>query len=279
MKTNRTKLLLPRLTVLALLAPAPGDSYCKGDSMERLNSLESLHHCRLLLSAPLSSLIVLFFVFFLGSAPALAIPYNVSIDTSSLLGASAQLAFDFIDGGSPTNSVTISSFSTDGTLGSASSSGGVSGSLSGTLVLSDTLFTNEYLSDITLGNFLSFVFEATGNPPDSGSSPDGFAFSLLDGAGFPITTTADPSGINALLGLDIDGVTTRPTPYSGSNPAVPVTVSSVNPVNPVPEPPGVVLVLSGLLLLLRRGKTALAPSPSLGQPCASACPSHFLVRR
>jgi len=215
---------------------------------------ELIQHRLLMVPTPAFLLTVIFLSLCLGSAPASAVPYLVNVNTASLNGAQGQLAFDFFDGGPPTNSVTISSFSTDGTLGSSSITGDVSGSLPGTVTLNDTAFTNEYLSGITLGTFLSFVFEATGNPPAPGSSPDGFAFYLLDQAGSPITTTGDPSGTQALLGLDITGTTTQPTPYSGSTPSVPVTVGPVN--NSVPEPSSVALVLPGLLLLMRRGKTA-----------------------
>ena len=43
---------------------------------------------------------------------ALALSYAVNLDTASLSGTGAQLAFDFIDGGPPSNTTTISAFST-----------------------------------------------------------------------------------------------------------------------------------------------------------------------
>jgi hypothetical protein len=55
---------------------------------------------------------------------------TVSLDTTSLSGSIAQLAFDLIDGdGLVNNSVTISDFSSNGVLGTGSFSGGVTGSL------------------------------------------------------------------------------------------------------------------------------------------------------
>ena len=119
----------------------------------------------------------------------------VSVDTSGLAGTSAQLAFDFIEGGTPSNTITISGFLTDGTLGSASSSGDVSGTLPGTVILNDSSFFNEYLTDITLGSSFSFVFGATANGPDSGSLPDAFSLFLIDpNTGQALFPTTDPSG-------------------------------------------------------------------------------------
>ena len=220
--------------------------------MNTLNRFELLRHRLFRAPARLWLPITLFLGFSLASTAVFASTYAVNIDTSSLFGTSAQLAFDVIDGGTPANSVTISSFATDGSLGSASGTGDVSGSLAGTLVLNDTVSPlNEYLAGITLGSSLSFVFEATNNAPDNpSSSPDGFSFYILTALGGDITSTGDPSGTNALLVLDISGATTAPTPYSGSNPSVPVVVT------PVPIPPGLVLLLSGLPLCLRRRQKA-----------------------
>src|SRR5271154_467342 len=85
--------------------------------------------------------------------------YSVDVDTSSLLGTSAQLAFDLIYGGGPSNTVTISDFSTDGTLGTVFPTGLVSGTLPGTVSLTDSSssFFNEYLTGLTLGTTFSFA--------------------------------------------------------------------------------------------------------------------------
>lgn len=186
----------------------------------------------------------------LTNASVFASSYTVNVDTSALFGTPGTLAFDLIDGGSPANSVTISSFATDGTLGSSNILGGASGSLASSVSLTDTdPLLNEHATAITLGNYLNFVIEATNNAPDApDSSPDGFSFYILDGAGQPITTTPDPTGTNALLALDIEGLNTQPSPYSGSSPSVPVSVTAV------PIPSAAVLFFSGLLVVLRRLK-------------------------
>jgi hypothetical protein len=176
--------------------------------------------------------------------------YIVNVNTSSLAGNSAQLAFDFIDGGPPSNTITLSNFSTNGTLGSNSPSGGVSGSLPGTVTLTDTSFFNEYLTNITLGTSFSFLLDATTNGPDASSIPDAFSLFLLDPVtGLPLFTTIDPTGSNSLLTLNIDGssngalgVFTLP----GDGAVVTATPFSTST---VPEPGTFFLLVSGLAFL------------------------------
>ena len=139
---------------------------------------------------------------------AMPMPYQVTVDTTSLAATQMQLAFDFIDGGLPSNTVTVSGFTTNGSLGVSSISGGVSGMLPGTVALTDSSFFNEYLQLITLGTSLSFLLDATALGPDFGSAPDSFSFFLLDpSTGFPVATD-DPTGAGALLTLDIGGSAT-----------------------------------------------------------------------
>jgi hypothetical protein len=140
----------------------------------------------------------------LSAAPmAQASPVNIALNTSGFTGTSALLAFDLIDGGLPANTVTVFSFSTDGTLGSITLTGDVSGSLPGTVILGDTQFFNEYLQAIVLGTTINFSFNATDNF-DPASLPDAFSFFLLDAAtGLPLYATADPTGANALFQYDV----------------------------------------------------------------------------
>jgi len=115
------------------------------------------------------------------ASQAWASPIQITIDTSSLAGTVADLVFDLFDGGPPPNSVTISGFATDGTLGSnILPTGDVTGTLPGAVILGDSSSFSEYFQDITLSNSLSFVFDTTGGTAEPGSNPDGFAFSLLD---------------------------------------------------------------------------------------------------
>jgi murein DD-endopeptidase MepM/ murein hydrolase activator NlpD len=172
-----------------------------------------------------------------------AAPVLVTIDTPLLGGTSAQLAFDLIDGGPPASSVSISSFATNGTLGAATVVGGVSGTLPGTVTLTDSDFFNEYLQDITLGTELSFVLDASFMEPDTGGFSDSFSFFLLDPAtGLSLAATSDPTGADSLIFADVGGLVT----YASS--AFSVTLQ---PVQAISEPS--TLLLSALVLLLLCG--------------------------
>jgi hypothetical protein len=119
-----------------------------------------------------------------------ASPIQVIVDTSSLSGV-GTLAFDFTDGGVPSNnSVTISGFASDGVLGAAC----VTHDLmtcdpapkltdgTGMVTIDDSVFFTEYRQSITFGHSFSFLFDATGPDDDlfGGISPDGFSLYLLD---------------------------------------------------------------------------------------------------
>lgn len=128
------------------------------------------------------------------------------LDTTSLSGVTATLALDFLDYDPAHNSVMIDAFFTDGTLGSASTLGGATGTLPpGPVMLTDSDFFNEFLQPLTLGNTVSFTLNLTEHAP-SGSPPDAFSFFLLDAtATLPLFATDDPTGAGALFQVDIDG--------------------------------------------------------------------------
>lgn len=135
-----------------------------------------------------------------------AAQYQVTIDTSALTGTLAEIAFDFLDGGLPTNGITFSGFATDGGLGATISTGDVTGSLPGSVTLGDGSFFNEHLTEITLGTTLTFIFTPTDNPPALGSVPDAFSLFLLEPTTLvPLFSTSDPTGSDALLLFNIDG--------------------------------------------------------------------------
>ncbi len=167
------------------------------------------------------------------SAPAVAdSDYDVTVDTSSLVGTGATLTFDFIaGGGTQSNSVSISNFSTDGTLlPGGVNSGSVSGSLSTTATLTNGSFFNELQQGILLGSTISFEADLTTNAPTGGSLPDTFSLFLLDPtASYSLTGTADPTGSDSLTTAQIDGTSGGDLAvYSGSGPDVPITVTAVS---------------------------------------------------
>jgi hypothetical protein len=177
--------------------------------------------------------------------PAYASPILVTVDTSALAGTQADLAFDLIDGGPPPNTVTLSGFTTDGTLGASSSTGDVTGAFPGTVTLADTSFFNEYLQNETLGTTFQFILDSTNLPADLTSFPDGFALFLLDHAtGLSLVTTSDPTGADALFLWSL-GTTTAPDLYSSDTVHV-----TIGPVNPAPEPSTLSLAMIGIAGLI-----------------------------
>ena len=170
----------------------------------------------------------------------------VTIDSMSLNGLPSVLAFDFIDGGAPDNSVTLSSLTSDGTLDSTSTTGNVTGS--GPWIFSDfgASFFNELLVTFNpMGASLSFSFATTDNAPAGGSVPDAFSMYVLDSsATLPLITTDDPTGADALFLFNIGQGGTGVFRVNETGFAITATV-----VQAIPEPGSVALVLWGALAL------------------------------
>jgi hypothetical protein len=183
-----------------------------------------------------------------------AAAYQVTIDTPGLSGTTASMAFDFIDGGPPSNGITVGTFSTDGTLGAATPTGGVTGALPSGFVLTDTTFFNEYLQNNVLGGSIAFTFSATSNAPAGASIPDTFSFFLIDpGTGLPLFNTTDPTGAASLFTLQIDGSADGLLSVyrdSATGSSVNWTVTDLAAVAAVPEPATAILVGLGLLVVL-----------------------------
>lgn len=203
----------------------------------------------------------------LSAATCQATLFHVAIDTSSLGSVTIGAAFDFLDGGTPFNSVVISNFATDGSLGIATLEGGILDSLPPGFTLLDTSFFNEYYQPITSSTSISFDFEATANAPDLGSLPDTFSFFLIDEAtGLSLFDTTDPTGSGALFILEIDGSTNGLlSNYSATSTNTAVTWSVAlgdDSGNSVPEPSTPFLFGAGLLgaaFLHRRHKSRHEP--------------------
>jgi hypothetical protein len=204
---------------------------------------------------------------------------QIDINTSFLApGTSVDLAFDFFDGGSPDNSVTISNFTITGGSpnGSPTTTGNVTGDFSSPPVtLNDSTpvansFFNEYLQNATLGgsgSSLTFRFSITGNAADPASSPDEFSFFFLDPTNFvngieqSLIATSDPTGADALFAFDI-GAANQPAVYLPTTcPRGVVCVTATLVAGAVPEPGALGLAAAALLALglARRGRNY--PSP------------------
>jgi hypothetical protein len=178
--------------------------------------------------------------------------FKVTLDTTFLSGLPAVLAFDFIDGGTPSNSLTLSPLTSDGIQGSISTTGDVSGTAP--WIFSDNSLFNELLvSFAPMGSSLSFSFTTTDKPPDPGSFPDGFSFFILNTDLSTLITTDDPLGANSLLqyslGDGANGLTVFAPDQTGLSIVVTPTFSAA-------EPGSLALValafLAGLVARMRR---------------------------
>jgi hypothetical protein len=144
--------------------------------------------------------------------------YDVNVDTSSINGTLGNLDFTFA-GGLPTppaGTLTISKFTSNGTLGVGQITGDASGSLATQVILNNTGFPPaDYFTPFTYGTTLSFQFAFSGlavTNPDGVSGSSTFAFSLLDGANPPNPVLIqdplppdDPGGFAFTVDLNNDG--------------------------------------------------------------------------
>ena len=177
---------------------------------------------------------------------------DVTVDTSFLNGVPAVLAFDFIDGGLPDNTVTLSALTSDGTQGSPSTTGNVTGTGPWTFSDAGGGAFNELLVPFNpMGTTLSFSFSTTDHPPE-GPVPDGFSMFVLDASLATLIKTADPTGADALFVFGIGQGFAGATQYEPQETGFAVTLT---PVRPLPEPGSLALALLGTLTLIARRRT------------------------
>lgn len=177
--------------------------------------------------------------------PTYAGTIDVTIDTSFLTGVPAVLAFDFIDGSPPDNSVTLSAITSDGTQGPTSTTGNVTGT--GPWTLSDaggSAFNELLVAFNPMGTSLSFSITTTDDPPE-GPLPDGFSMLILDpSATQSLISTDDQTGANALFLVSIGRGFAGTSVYGSEQSGFSITVT------PLSEPTSAALVLSAALALL-----------------------------
>jgi hypothetical protein len=179
---------------------------------------------------------------------------DVTLDTSALTvgpGASSgpfSLFFQLTDGsgaGDGNNTVVLSGFTFGGggASGSATLEGGSGGDLDSEVTLVDSSFFNSFMQGFTPGDLLSFALTMTTNL-DAGGVPDAFAFSILDGTGFPIATL-DPTLADTLMTIVVESASPAVQTY-GTDPArTDVVLSAPSAVSTVPEPASLSLLLLG----------------------------------
>ena len=188
---------------------------------------------------PCASLFIASVLCVASAAPAAPIDYQVNVDTSSLLGSTGSLDFNFEPGPlvSQAASLQVLGFASDGALAcSPTLSGDVSGALPATLTFDNATGFNDYFEGFTFGKNLRFDVSLYGpalsSPDGTSTSGSAFAFGLFsDAAGtMPALTTDTTEGFAFKLEVNLNG-TTRVTNFSA-----PTAVSAV------PEPSGLALL-------------------------------------
>jgi hypothetical protein len=200
-----------------------------------------------------------------------ALTFDVMMKSStSFNGSAVTLAFDYIDGGPPDNTVTLSALTlsadwTDGTPvdNPPGSVCGLDPTCPPPWTFTDAggacSFCELQVPFSAMGTTLSFSFTTTDNPPDGGSSPDSFSFFILDPANglLPLFPTRDPTGAGALFLFSIGGpgecglsLCVYP-----ANPAIEGFFLSVTPVTPAPEPGTLALLAAGFGAMLWRRRS------------------------
>ena len=178
-----------------------------------------------------------------------SLTYDVTINTAPLSSISGFMAFD-LNGGIPlqNNVATITGFSSNSALGSSSTSGDVTGTLTpGPLTLTADQSFNEWLQTVTFGTLTTFVLNVTTSFTSGG--PDSFAFFLLNSSQIPYGTS-DPSGSDAIFAIDLTGATTAPQVFTSTNPLAPQFTATVTPATAVPEASTAPVLGLGLVAIL-----------------------------
>ena len=180
----------------------------------------------------------------LSAGQASAVPFLVTVDTSSLQGSSGflDLQFNPADVATPGALANVTAFAGNlGLVGAPLPEGDITGTLPGPVQLANTTAFNSYFQAVQFGTLFRFVVDFTGDfltqPASLGTS---FAVALLNDALVPLLTN-DVSGSLLRFELQAGQVTFQAFQANGR---VAATVS------PVSLPGTAVLFVSGVLLLL-----------------------------
>lgn len=177
----------------------------------------------------------------LGSNPALAQVFQVTVDTRSIAGTTGYVDFQLnpADLSAPEVGASILDWAGGITLlGAPIVEGNVTGSLPDTVQLGNNTAFNDYFHEVEFGDTISFLVEFTGNSPlPPASLGTSFALALYGS-----------DAVSPLLSDDISGSLIRFELALGDLSYQ--TFSSLAQVTPVPLPAAAWLLLSGLTGLI-----------------------------
>jgi hypothetical protein len=191
-------------------------------------------------------------IFIFTTSTALAGSMQVSISGFS---ADAQLYIDFIDGDGPSNSIALSSFSSDGVITLKELTGSAASTATG-YEMADTSFLNSVALSLANVTSLNFLISFSNNAPSIDGFLDSIGVYLYGDEYFnPVVPTDDPLGANALFSWFATGEGNGGLQTFSSLSSSPLTwnVSFVDPQVPVSEPGMLFLLLIAMysLFLLR----------------------------
>ena len=176
---------------------------------------------------------------FTGSASAET--WYVNLDTSTLLGQTGWLDFQFnpADNSAPAATATLAGFLSNGALLPAPTSiGNVAGDLGSTLLLGNSQSLNDWLQGFTFGSQLSFSVNIDTPIPNTSGSGTAFSLSLYD-ASYNSLLVDPVWGAALVLNANDTGLVN-----------VLAQTASVSLIaSPVPEPHNALLLLVGLGLI------------------------------
>ena len=191
-----------------------------------------------------------------------ATTYDAVIISSGLSGP-ATLAFDYIDGGPPDNTVVLNAPVGDWSPAAAPSDSPPLSICADPTCPAPWTFTESVpmnsfyelqLPFSAIGTTLSFSFTTTDNAPqDVSFSPDSFSFFLLNSDTLlPLFPTSDPSGALFLVSIQGIGPCDESLCVYPPDPAILGFSMTVMPVTPAPEPGTLALLVTGFGALFAR---------------------------